>query len=274
MSAPSVILMGSKPGAAVALSILLDRGWDVRSVVVCPQHTTPWTPSPSLAQAAAERGLPVIEQRQLTPDDRADFVISCMYRRRVTKSTLGLADRAAVNFHPAPLPEFGGWAFYNVAILEERSEYGCTCHHMDEGFDSGPLVKVRRFPMDPHRETALSLERRTQLEMIALFEEFCDMAESGLPLPSTPQNAQCMRYMEREAFEGMKQIPAGADDATIQRIARAFWYPPYPGAWIMHGNTRVQVAPDEAMAEVASALHRDDFAALNAARRTALAASS
>ena len=57
-----------------------------------------------------------------------------------------------------------------VAILEDSPEYGCTCHIMDENFDSGPLVKVRRFAINPREETALSLEK-SSTEMILLFRE-------------------------------------------------------------------------------------------------------
>ncbi len=95
-----------------------------------------------------------------------DFVISYMYRHLVKGDVIAMAKQAAVNFHAGPLPAYGGWAFYNVAILENASEYGCTCHYMDEGFDTGPIFKVRNFPINTSLETACSLERKTQREMI------------------------------------------------------------------------------------------------------------
>jgi methionyl-tRNA formyltransferase len=172
-----------------------------------------------------------------------------------------------LNFHAGPLPEFGGWAFYNVAILENRSEYGCTCHYMDEGFDTGPLLRVRRFPIDAARETAVSLEQRAQEEMVRLFVEFCALAESGEPLPRTEQDRSRMRYMTQDQFEALKRIPDGADAETADRHARAFWYPPYGCAYTEAGGVRLEVVPAVAKEQLATLLHADDYERL---RRAAL----
>lgn len=272
---PSAVLMGSKAGAAVALRILLERGWDVRCAVISGGGTHPWIGGPGLEEVARDHGVPVVShQRDLVDALRrtgpaagsassqpaiADFVISYMYRSLVRRESRALARRAAVNFHPAPLPDFAGWAFYNVAILEEAAEYGCTCHHMDDGFDTGPILKVRRFPIDARVETAVSLERRTQEEMIPLLLDFCALAEAGDDLPSLPQNPGSIRYMTREEFERLKEIPAGSDQEMIDRRARAFFYPPYGGAWLQTGEARVEVMPASAMDELAKLLHAGDF---------------
>ncbi|HUC42364.1 MAG TPA: formyltransferase family protein [Candidatus Micrarchaeaceae archaeon] len=259
MAKPSVILMGSKPGAVVALSILLDRGWDVRAVVTTKRNLHPWIAGPTLGEFAAKKKVRVAAQDELSRDAAADFVISYMYRNRVKPESLALAGRAAVNFHAAPLPEFGGWAFYSVAILENSPEYGCTCHYMDEGFDTGPLLRARRFPIEAARETAYSLEQKAQIEMVDLFREFCELAESGEPLPSTPQDPAKMRYMRREEFDALKAIPAGADADTIDRYARAFWYPPYELARVRIGRIEVEVIPQIVKEELAWQLHAGDL---------------
>lgn len=268
MRRPSAVLMGSKPGSVVALSIMLERGWDVPFVVVSRKHAHPWVAGPTLEEAATEAGIPVGVQSELPRTLRPDFVISYMYRYLVKPEVIGLAERAAVNFHAGPLPEFGGWAFYNVAILEDRDEYGCTCHYMDEGFDTGPLLRVRRFPIDVSQETAFSLERRSQEEMIRLFQEFCDLAESGTALPREPQDPARVRYMTQQEFERLKRIPPDADAATIDRIARAFWYPPYECAYMVQGGAKVEVVPSVAKTEIASLLHADDYARLQEVARS------
>lgn len=257
MSKPSVILMGSKPGAVVALRLMLDRGWDVRYVVVSRKITHSWFQGPTLEELALQRGLQVVTQPELPRDVEVDFVISYMFRYRVKSDVIALANRAAVNFHAGPLPEFGGWAFYSVAILEDAPEYGCTCHYMDDGFDTGDLLKVARFPIDASQETAVSLERKAQREMIRVCHEFIDMAESGHPLPREQQNPGDMRYMKREEFEALKRIPPDSDAATIDRYARAFWYPPYECAYTCLGQSKVDVIPQIAKDHVAHLLQAD-----------------
>lgn len=270
MSRPSAILLGSKPGAVVALSTMLERGWDVRAVVVSPKHNYSWISGTTLEAFASEKGVPVITaQDQLPRNEQADFVISYMFRYRVKAETLALGRRAALNFHAGPLPEYGGWAFYNIAVLEDADEYGCTCHYMDEGFDTGPLFKVRRFPINAREETAYSLERKAQEEMVRLFREFCEIAETGDALPYEEQDKSRMRYLGREEFEALKEIPADADDETIQRRARAFWYPPYECAYMRVGDAKVEVVPRIVKEQLATLLHADDLETLqNAARRS------
>jgi len=245
---------------------MLQRGWDVRCVVVCPKFDYDWLPGPTLEETARARGLPVVaSQADILGEPRVDFVISYMYRYLVKAPTRALAKVAAVNFHPAPLPEYGGWAFYNVAILEEAREYGCTCHYMDDGFDSGPLLKVTRFPIDASLETAWTLERKTQVEMQKLFLEFCKLAESGEPLPRQPQDPAIMRYMRRDEFERLKEIPPDADGRAIERVARAFWYPPYGGAYFKLGDVKVEVYPGSDREVIAQLLHKSDVSRLREA---------
>ena len=130
----SAILLGSKPGSVVALLLLLQRGWDVKAVV-SSSHQANWLPEPSLYKVAKSLGIQTVETEDDLSSYSVDLVISYMFRRRVQKKTL-LMGRYPINFHPGPLPGFGGWAFYNVAILENSPDYGCTCHIMDSDFDT------------------------------------------------------------------------------------------------------------------------------------------
>lgn len=261
MTKPSVILLGSKPGSIVALELMRRAGWTVTAIVPSGAHV--FVAGESLADAARRLHIPLYRQMEL-PDTPVDFVISYMFRNRVVSRTRSLARSSALNFHAAPLPEYGGWAFYNVAILENATEYGCTCHHMDDGFDTGPLCMVRRFPIDATAETAVSLERRTQQAMIRLFVEFMILAESGADIPRTPQDPARMRYLTRPEFEQLKVIPADANAETVERTARAFFYPPYDCARVQLSNASLEVLPRLAKFSIAERFHADDYASLAA----------
>ncbi|MCL5432576.1 MAG: hypothetical protein M1524_00470 [Patescibacteria group bacterium] len=259
MKKPTTIFMGSKPGAVVALSILLDRGWDVKYVVISKTITHPWIGGKTLEQLAKEKNITVTTQEKLPKKIKVDFVISYMFRHRVSQYVICQAKRAALNFHAAPLPQFGGWAFYNLAILENAKEYGCTCHYMDNNFDTGPILKVRRFKINASSETALSLERKAQEEMILLFIDFCKIAEKNKKLPVKKQNKSKMRYMTLKELEKLKKIPKSTDLETIDRYSRAFWYPPYPGAYVKIGKNKIEIIPTVSKDEIAKLLHRDDL---------------
>jgi methionyl-tRNA formyltransferase len=259
--------MGSKTGSVVALRTLIRRGWDVRYVVAPRQVSHAWIPGETLEECARAHDIPVVSQQEL-PHEPVDFVISYSFRYRVKPEVIALGKRASVNFHAGPLPEYGGWHFYNMAILNDATEYGCTCHYLDGALDSPPLLKVSRFAIHANMETAWSLERRTQEEMVRLFVEFCDLAESGLPLPAEEQDRLKARFLTQEQFEAMKAIPSDADEETVDRYARAFWYPPYTCAYTTVGDTRVEVVPKMVKEQIASALHTEDLQRLS---RTAAA---
>jgi len=259
MSKPSIILLGSKPAAVVALSTLLQRGWDVKYVVVARNFDLSWYGGQSLEELALASGIPVGTQSQLPRDLTADFVVSYQFRNLVKPDVLALAKRGALNFHAGPLPEFGGFAYYSVAILEDVAIYGCSCHHMDQHFDTGPLLKVRRFPVNIRQETAFSLEAKAQEEMLRLFIDVCFLAETQEQLPMTPQDETRSRYLKREQLEALKAIPADADAEAIDRYARAFWYPPYECAYINVNGTRVDVIPHVAKKNLAHLLHANDL---------------
>jgi len=259
----SAIFLGSKPGSVIALSILLERSWDVKCVVTTPKYDYSWINGIDLEQYAISQGIEVFhDQKELKNESTVDFVISYMYRNLVIEPVRKLARRGAINFHAGPLPKFGGWAFYNVAILENVKKYGCTCHYMDSGFDTGPLFKVREFKINPSLETAVSLERKTQEEMIKLFHDFCIISETKDKLPVNNQEKSEFRYMDKEEFEKMKQIPDYADEETIDRYARAFWYPPYECAFIRKGEIKIEVVPKCVKNNLASLIHLNDLDSL------------
>ena len=252
------ILLGSKPASVTALLLLLKQGWTVKEVVASRDQAS-WLPTPSLYDVANKLGIRTVEKQSQLESTGVDLVISYMCRSLVKKRTLERG-KYALNFHAGPLPEFGGWAFYNVAILEDAPEYGCTCHIMDEGFDTGPLVKVRRFGINPRLETVLSLERKAQIEMILLFREVISSYEISGEIRSGEQDLKRMRYLNADQFAKMKQIPLEAAPEDADRIARAFWYPPYEMAYYLLPNgTRLEAIPEIVKYDIALGMHSRDL---------------
>lgn len=259
---PSAILLGSKPGAVAALSFLVEDGWDVRAVVRSESEAS-WLPRPTLHEEAKKLGIPsVSDQADLATVGKVDLVISYMCRVRVSAETRNLG-KYAVNFHAGPLPEYAGWAFYSLAILDDSPLYGCTCHIMDNGFDTGAVVEVRHFSVDIGNETALSLERKAQIEMVHLFREIIARYQESGELKTEAQDMAKFRYLNRMSFELLKRIPADASGEQADRIARAFWYPPYEIAYYqLPSGDRVEVVPKIAKQALAPQLHSADLGVL------------
>ena len=152
-----------------------------------------------------------------------------------------------INFHPAPLPDYKGCGGYNFAILDGLSQWATTAHYVDDGIDTGPIIEVRRFPICPSTSTARSLERASMHLMAEQIVEILDrIATTQSRLVA--HNNEGGRYISRQAMNDAKQIMPGDD---VARKARAFFFPPYEGAWTIVHGVRCTVLPAALMAELA-----------------------
>jgi methionyl-tRNA formyltransferase len=252
------ILMGKHKRSAVgALEHLVRRGVQV-AAVVAPSEAGGAHDSQRLDLAARHHGIEVVDDGELYRRaevgelDGVDLVLSFLFWKRIRRPLIELGRIGCLNFHPAPLPDMRGMGGFNVAILEAFTEWGVSGHFVDEDFDTGDLVRVDRFPIEP-AATALSLDIESQARLLALFEEVVDLALDGRELPRQAQGSG--RYVTRDEFEAMRRVPPDEDPATLERRIRAFWYPPYDGATIEVAGRTVSVVDRELLAQVAEA-HR------------------
>ncbi len=241
-----------KRSAVRALETLVDRGCEVGGVVVPPatgeEHAAQRT------DLAAERlGVALAtEDEAYALAEEADLVVSFLYPRLIREPLISGPAVGCLNFHPAPLPDMRGVGGYNVAVLEGFTEWGVSAHFVDESFDTGDLVEVRRFAIDPAAETAWSLDLRSQDELLEVFRGVLDAVLRGDDLPREPQGKG--RYVSRQELEDMRRTPPDADAEEIERRIRAFWYPPWPGATIERGGSTYTLVDESRLAEVARAL--------------------
>jgi len=241
-----------KRSAALALDWLVGEGADVVAVVAGEPDA--FTRDEQRVDLVAERhGLPLVSDEELygAPPDAVDVVVSFLFWKRIREPLLSLGRIGCLNFHPAPLPDIRGVGGYNVAVLEGMSEWGVSCHFVDPEFDTGDLVAVERFPIDPDTGTAFSVDLRSQERLLGLFQRVMRRALAGEPLPREPQGPG--RYVSREEFESLRRVQPGDD---LARKLRAFWYPPYPGALIEVDGRELTLVDEGLLADAAHA-YRD-----------------
>jgi methionyl-tRNA formyltransferase len=248
-----VVFLGkSKRSTVRALDLLVERGAEVVAVVT-PEPDR-WTREPQRLDLAAQRhGLPLVSEGDLyaDPPDHVDLVVSFLYPRLIREPLISLGRIGCLNFHPAPLPDFRGLGGYNVALLEGLREWGVSCHFVDEHFDTGDLVEVERFAIDPDAHTAFSLDLESGRRLVGLFGRVVERAMAGEELPREPQGDG--RYVSREEFEELRVVRPGDD---VERKLRAFWYPPHRGAVLEVEGRRLTLVDEKLLAEIADA-YRD-----------------
>lgn len=158
-----------------------------------------------------------------------ELVISFLCRHILKSPIIDIPRYGCINFHPAPLPDYRGRAGCSFAILEKLGEWGCTAHYVDEGIDTGDIIKVIRFPFSWRTETGLSLKKKTLEVQCGLYEQVITMVLAEGRVACTPQDLHQGKYISsKDMLAAMKIEDANDIDAKIQ----AFWFPPHEGAYI------------------------------------------
>jgi phosphoribosylglycinamide formyltransferase 1 len=164
-------------GAGTNLQALIDAGLPIRAVasnrkdayaLVCARRAGIPTATFSL-DCHADR-----EERDLVlatwlEEHGVELVVLAGYMHLLTKPFLDRFPGRIVNVHPSLLPAFPGAHAIDDALAAGVDETGVTIHVVDEGLDTGPVLRQEAVPVDP-RETLVerihSVEHRLLPEVV------------------------------------------------------------------------------------------------------------
>lgn len=106
-------------------------------------------------------------------------LILCIGNSIIRRALLNLPKIGVLNVHMGLLPRYRGIGGNEWPIIEDRpSDLGITLHIMDEGVDTGPIIKSTRIKIKL-RDTVTSLEVRYLPEMVHLMHQGVIMARDG-----------------------------------------------------------------------------------------------
>ena len=234
MSAAFVVFAYGEVGVR-CLRVLLSAGVDVRLVVTHVDDPEERRWFGSVAELAADHGLPCIapidaNDPQLITSVTTlapDFIFSFYYRFLLGPQLIAAARRGALNMHGSLLPKFRGRAPVNWAIVRGATETGATLHHMVTRADAGDIVDQLAVPI-LQDDDALAVFRK-----VALAAEIV-LARSLPKLIDGSARATPQRIVDGEYF-GRRRPEDGRIDWSrpaqeIHNLVRAV-APPYPGAF-------------------------------------------
>ena len=141
---------------------------------------------------ARERGLPVavlpskgldreVYDRQLMDElreARVDLICLAGFMRLLSGHFIREYHQRIVNIHPSLLPAFPGLDAQHQALEHGVKFSGCTAHFVEEGLDSGPIIRQAVVPvMDD--DTVESLSARILKEEHRIYPEAIGLVLSG-----------------------------------------------------------------------------------------------
>ena len=130
--------------------------------------------------------------------------------------------KLSINFHPAP-PKYPGTGCYNFAIYNREQEFGVTCHHMLAAVDSGPIIKVVKFPLF-ETDTVYTLKNRTQDYLLQLFYDIFDSVLQQMALPNSDEKWLRKPYTRKDLLQ-LCQITKEMSETEVTLRIKATFFP-------------------------------------------------
>jgi methionyl-tRNA formyltransferase len=169
-----------------------------------------------------------------------DIGLNFLGTHKIPAEEVNRPKRGWVNFHPAPLPEYGGRnvAFHALENYEER--FGATVHYMEEEFDTGPILAVYPFSIAPEW-TAGDLMNEAVETLKSAFRAWVPvLLQVDGKMPAKPQDPSRRHYFKKEPINDVVEIYHD----QVQKI-RARTFHPKHHARVVIGGKRYKIVPEE-----------------------------
>jgi methionyl-tRNA formyltransferase len=139
------------------------------------------------------------ETVQILRDKQADLIILVAYGKILPKIVLETPPLGAINIHPSLLPKFRGPSPVQNALLEGEKITGSTIMLMDEGVDTGDILRQKKIPIDD-QETYIELKKKLAPFSADLLAETLDDFLEGkiIPQKQDSSKASYCRLIKRE----------------------------------------------------------------------------
>jgi methionyl-tRNA formyltransferase len=242
-----VVFMGYQTWGHSVLNALLTSRHEIPLVITHPDsdHAYESIWSDSVAKLASDYNIPCLVRVYANDDEcqsiiasaEPDIIVSSNWRTWVSPKVCQIAKHGAINVHDGLLPQYGGFAPLNWALINDEKEVGVTVHAMTEELDLGPILLQQRVPVRA-ADDVVDLFRKT----ISLFPE---MILHALELIATSR----AEWSEQNPAEATFFHKRSAEDSRIDwrcparrivNLVRA-QADPYPNAFCYHQNQMLRI---------------------------------
>lgn len=111
-----------------------------------------------------------------------DLVVSAGFMRILPTNVVRAWSPNLINMHPALLPAYPGAHAVRDALADDAAVTGATIHVVDEGVDTGPIVRQREVNVLPGDTEASLHERIKIVERQLIVETVADIATHRIDL--------------------------------------------------------------------------------------------
>lgn len=154
-----------------------------------------------------------------------DVMLSIRFGKIFKGPWLTVARHGILNLHSGLLPDFRGVLATFWTLLQQRAEYGCTLHWIDDGqIDTGGVVHTVRMPVQPGQSLFAHIASLYQPGMQAMGEAVQRLAHGQRPA-SHPQQGEPQYFSYPTAADFERFLGQGGslvDWAEYGEVLRRF----------------------------------------------------
>jgi methionyl-tRNA formyltransferase len=154
-----IVFMGTAPFALPSLQALIDSGQEIAGVITQPDrprgrgHKLSFSP---VKEYALEKNLEVYQPDRIKSEAaiqkiarwQPEMIVVVAYGQIIPPAILSLPPYGCINVHASLLPRYRGAAPIQRALMAGETVTGVTTMYMDQGLDTGDMIKKVEVPVD------------------------------------------------------------------------------------------------------------------------------
>ena len=244
-----IVFAGTTPFSAFHLDLLIKSKNEVAAVLTQPDRKSGMGKNlkPSPVKTFSEKeGLQVIQPKSLKNNTEVieglkamnpDLILVVAYGLILPPEIINLPKFGCINVHASLLPRWRGAAPIERSILEGDSKGGITYMKMDEGLDTGPIMKLLPCAFDEDEDSGTLEKKYQNLSKVELISFLGDLAEGGVK--EVNQDSELATYAEKIEKQETEILWEQESAECIERKIRAL-FPKY-GAFTFFGDKRIKI---------------------------------
>lgn len=242
-----VVFMGTPDFAVDTLKTLVESRHELVGVVTQPDKPKGRSGKLQLTpvkETALQYGIPVYQPErardpeffQILENLSPDVIVVVAFGQILPKTILQLPKYGCINVHASLLPKLRGAAPIQWSIINGDPESGVTIQQMDEGIDTGDILLVKKYTLDP-KETGGSLFDRLASFGGPMVLEVLEQAEAGMlhPVPQNHEEHTRAKMLSKETG----RIDFTQSALQIERLIRGL--NPWPSAYTYLGDKMMKL---------------------------------
>ena len=161
---------------------------------------------------------------------KGDYIVSYLFPKKIPNSILKNSRLLALNFHPST-PDYPGIGCTNYAIYNKESEFGATCHIINQKIDSGPIISVEKFKVSKN-ETLISLTNKTYSIMYKMFIKIITKILDNRTIKQSNKIKWKGKPKTRKDFANFLKMDLNMSKKEMINRIKATTYPNYQSAYL------------------------------------------